>query len=94
MTIVMLEPVADVERPEARAEQSLDRLEGKRVGFIFNQHTSALAFWKAFEHEIQSKLAPRSVHRVYKSNTWAQAPKAEIERLAAETDLALIGVGA
>ena len=94
MTIEMLDPVADVERLEHRAEQSLDRLEGKRVGFIFNQHTSALAFWKAFEEEIQSRLTPRSVHRIYKSNTWAQAPKADVERLVAETDFALIGVGA
>jgi len=94
MAIVMLDPVGDVERIEQRTEQALDRLEGKRLGFIFNQHTSALTFWKAFEAEIQTRLAPRAVHRIYKTNTWAQAPKAEIERLVAETDFALIGVGA
>ena len=37
---------------------------------------------------------PASVMRVYKSNTWAPAPRADAERLLAETDYALVGVGA
>ena len=94
MSIVLLDPVGDVERPEQCTERPLEELTGKRVGYIFNQHTSALAFWEAFETEVQSRLAPSAVHRVYKSNTWAQAPAAEIERLTAQTDFALIGVGA
>ena len=94
MAIIMLDPVGDIERVHAREEHPLDGLTGKRIGFIFNQHTSALAFWKAFEQEVESRLAPAAMHRVYKTNTWAQAPKAELEQLVAETDFALIGVGA
>ena len=94
MAIVMFEPVGDVERLEVREEHPLDGLTGKRIGLVFNQHTSALAFWKAFEKEVEERLTPAAMHRVYKTNTWAQAPKTEIERLVQETDFALIGVGA
>ena len=94
MTIVLFDPVGEVERLEQRQEHTLARLEGKRIGLIFNQHTSALAFWKAFEAEVETKLTPASVHRVYKTNTWAQAPQTDIDRVVKETDFALIGVGA
>jgi hypothetical protein len=94
MAIVMYEPVGEVERLDAREERPLDSLTGKRIGIIFNQHTSALAFWKAFEQEVESRFEPSAMHRVYKENTWAQAPKAKIEELVKETDFALIGVGA
>jgi hypothetical protein len=94
MTIVVFDPVGEVERLERHEERAVGRLEHKRIGYIFNQHTSALVFWKAFEAEVESRLTPCSVLRVYKSNTWAQAPGAEIERLVKETDFALIGVGA
>jgi hypothetical protein len=94
MTIVVFNPVGDVERLEKKHERALGELEGKRIGYIFNQHTSALAFWKAFEAEVGARYTPASVHRIYKTNTWAQAPKSEIERLADATDFAVIGVGA
>lgn len=94
MTIVVFDPVGEIETLQRKAETALNELKGKRIGYIFNQHTSALAFWKAFEAEVEATLCPSSVHRVYKSNTWAQAPGADIERLVAETDYALIGVGA
>ena len=83
-----------MERPEKCTEQPLEHVERKRIGYIFNQHTSALAFWKAFETEVEQKLTPVSTHRLYKTNTWAQAPASEIQKLIDETDFALIGVGA
>ena len=94
MSIVLYDPVFDVEVLTRRAETLLDTLKGKRVGYIFNQHTSALAFWKAFESEIERVLAPASSHRVYKTNTWASAPKAKTDELISATDYALVGVGA
>jgi hypothetical protein len=94
MTIRILDPVGEVERPEKCTEQPLEHVERKRIGYIFNQHTSALAFWKAFETEVGQKLSPVSTHRLYKTNTWAQAPASEIQKLIEETDFALIGVGA
>lgn len=51
-------------------------------------------FWKALEQAVDRKFAPSSVHRVYKKNTWAPAPKAEVDKLIAETDFALVGLGA
>lgn len=94
MSIQFFDPVGELEVVERRQETSLSSLAQKRVGFIFNMHTSAQAFWKAFEQEVEKTFAPAGVRRVHKANTWAPAPKADIARVLAETDYALIGVGA
>lgn len=94
MSIELFDPVGVVEAVQSRPERVLENLMGKRVGCIFNQHVSSLAFWEALESEIVATLRPSTVHRVYKANTWAPAPKADVERLLQETDYALVGVGA
>ena len=94
MTIELFDPVGEVEVVAQQATRTLESLKGKRVGCIFNQHVSALAFWQALEREIGDTLQPASVLRVYKTNTWAPAPRADVQRLLAETDYALVGVGA
>ena len=94
MGIQILDPVGEVEVIERRQERTLTQLTGQRVGFIFNQHISAQTFWKVFEQEVESMLAPAAVHRIHKANTWAPAPRADMDRLLAATDYALIGVGA
>jgi len=94
MAIELLDPVGDVEAVTRADERVLDTLAGKRVGYIFNQHTSALVFWRALEREIEARLAPAGTHRVYKVNTWASAPNDEVARLVQATDYALVGVGA
>ena len=94
MSIELFDPVGEVEVVRQQAVRTLRSLKGKRVGCIFNQHVSALAFWKALESEIENTLHPSSIFRVYKSNTWAPAPRAEANRLLEATDYALVGVGA
>jgi hypothetical protein len=94
MTIRLLDPTGRVAQVERREELPLDALHGKRVGYIFNQHKSGLAFWAALEQEIERKYKPASVYRIYKENTWAPAPRAEMERLIAETDYTLVGLAA
>ncbi len=94
MSIQFFDPVGELEVVERTDESTLTSLAGKRVAFIFNMHTSAQAFWKAFEQAVEQNLAPASLMRVHKANTWAPAPKADIARVLAETDYALIGVGA
>lgn len=94
MSIELFDPVGVVDAKRAKVQRVLESLTGKRAGCIFNQHVSALAFWKAMEGELEATLKPISVHRVYKANTWAPAPKAELDRLLQETDYALVGVGA
>jgi hypothetical protein len=94
MTIELFDPVGEVETVNARPQRILETLNGKRVGLIFNQHVSALAFWKALEDELGSTLKPASMQRVYKTNTWAPAPRADALKLIEETDYALVGVGA
>lgn len=94
MSILLLDPTGVVAKTERQEERVLEVLTGKKVGYVFNQHTSALDFWKALEQEVDLTLRPSSVLRVYKENTWAPAPKAEVDRLVRETDYALVGVGA
>ncbi len=94
MTIELLDPIGVVETVRRKEERVLETVAGKRAGFIFNQHVSALTFWKAMETQLETTLKPAHVYRVYKANTWASAPKAEVDRLIQETDYAVVGVGA
>ncbi len=80
--------------PERAKEKVLDTLKGKAVGYVFNQHISSLVFWRYLEQSVESALEPSRVLGVYKPNTWAPAPKDDIERVIQETDYALVGVGA
>ena len=94
MSIELFDPVGEVETVQRQPQRALESLTGKRVGCVFNQHVSAIAFWKAMETELQTTLNPSSISRVYKANTWAPAPKADANRLLEETDYVLVGVGA
>lgn len=94
MSIQLFDPVGEVEALQSQAERALTSLQGKRVGCVFNQHVSAIAFWKAMEREIEATLRPSKISRVYKANTWAPAPRADADRLLEESDYVLVGVGA
>lgn len=94
MSIQLYDPVGEVYLPETQPQRALATLAGKRVGLVFNQHVSSLAFWKALEEELAATLRPSSMTRVYKANTWAPAPQADAARLLQETDYVLVGVGA
>lgn len=94
MSIQMLDPVADVETVVRGKERTLEKLDGKRIGYVFNQHVTALAFWNRLEQEVGKRLKPSDVRSVYKVNTWAPAPRADLDKLVAEVDFALVGVGA
>jgi len=94
MSIELFDPVGEVETLQRQPERTLQTLVGKKAGCVFNQHVSALAFWKALESEIEKTLKPARVLRINKSNTWAPAPRADANRLLQETDYALVGVGA
>jgi hypothetical protein len=94
MAIRVLDPTGRIARMERREELPLDALKGKRVGYIFNQHKSGLAFWAALEQEIEKQFSPASVVRIYKENTWAPAPKAEMANFLKDVDYALVGLAA
>ena len=94
MSFLIHDPTGKLAKVECKVEQKLEFLENKRVGFIFNQHASAGAFWKRLEEEVEKKFAPALLKRIYKENTWAPAPKKKVEELAQEIDYALVGVGA
>ena len=94
MSIELFDPVGDAETLQRHTERALQTLVGKKIGCVFNQHVSALAFWKALESEIEKTLKPARIFRIHKSNTWAPAPRADANRLLQETDYAVVGVGA
>jgi hypothetical protein len=94
MTIRLLDPTSSIAKAAPRSAQRLESLQAKRVGYLFNQHKSAQAFWQALEREIDKVLSPSAILRVYKENTWAPAPKEDVGRLKQETDYAVVGVGA
>jgi len=94
MSFILFDPICEIENVQTENEVKLSDLRGKKVGYLFNQHISALAFWKNLEAEIERKLQPSSVHRFYKTNTWASAPKEKVDELIRETDYVLVGVGA
>ncbi len=94
MAIQMLDPVGDVETVVRVKERALTSLASLRIGYVFNQHVTALAFWKRLEQEVGGRHKPSAVHTLYKVNTWAPAPQADMDKLAREVDYALVGVGA
>lgn len=94
MAITLYDPVGDVLIPEGRAEQNLVSVKGKRVGYVFNQHNTALHFWKHLEEEVRTHLQPSGEARIYKDDTWRQAPDADMDVLLKKIDYALVGVGA
>jgi hypothetical protein len=94
MTIQLVSPTSYVEKAQRDKERSLDTLKGKKVAYVFNQHGAALAFWKAFEVELENEFHPTSTQPVYKESTWKPAPDDEIRRIVRETDYAVVGVGA
>ena len=94
MTIQLLDPTGVIAKSRRTAETVLESLNGRKAGFIFNSHASGLAFWKGLEEEVERRFKPASMHRVYKENTWAPAPKADVDKLIGETDYVLVGLGA
>ena len=94
MSIEFFDPVGDVERADTRGARTLEALASRKVGFVFNQHVSAVAFWDAFEKAVEQKHAPAHVARIYKPAHSVTAARADLERLAGESDYAVVGVGA
>jgi len=94
MTIQLLDPSGVIAKSQRTAETVLETLNGRKAGFIFNSHASWLAFWKGLEEEVERRFKPASMHRIYKENTWAPAPKADVDKLIGETDYVLVGLGA
>ena len=94
MSILIFDPSGNVAKTEQRKTRVLQSIEGKRAGFVFNQHASAIAFWAALEQQVDRRFSPSSVHRVYKANTWSSAPVEDLEELVRQTDYAVVGVGA
>jgi len=100
---IVLDPVGGPAKGSRKPMKKVERLQGKRVGFIWGIHALSTKFWPVFEEEVVSGFEPREVHRLYKTqmedgklkgNTWNPAPPAVSEETASNIDYAVLGVGA
>ena len=94
MPIQIVDPVGDVAPVARLSPVTLPSLDGARVGYVFNHHPAAVRVWRELERELERRFAPSSVVRVDKPNVSVPVARAELERLAAASDVALVGVGA
>ena len=94
MTIRIVDPVGEVAPVARLTPRALAALDGARIGYVFNHHPAAVRVWRHLEHELGRRFAPGAVQRVDKPNVSVPVPRGELERLAAATDVALVGVGA
>ena len=97
------DPVATTAESSRKPIRRVDRLQGKRVGFLWGMHELSTKFWPVFEEEVVSLYEPREVQKVRKNdmvdgkahgNTWTPAPLSDIQEMAAKVDYAVLGVGA
>lgn len=95
MSIRMINPVAHPHGEAFRRPVRIEELHGRRLGFLFNGHVSAVTFWKQLEDLFAEIYHPRSVTSLRKENTFAPAAaESEITKLKTHTELVVIGVGA
>lgn len=102
-TLIVLDPVASTAKGSRKPMKRVERLQGKRVGFIWGIHELSTKFWPIFEEEVVSSYEPREVHKVHKmgnqegnwkGNTWNPASLPAAEETASRIDYAVLGVGA
>ena len=95
MSIRIMNPVA---RPQAEAPREpvpVEELRGRRLGLLFNGHVSSVRFWRQLEQILLERYRPQRVASLRKENTFAPAADGgEIERLRAEAEVVITGVGA
>lgn len=94
MVIGVFNPVGEVAPSETAQATTLAGLHGKSVGFIFNHHPAVTGLWAQLENSIERDFQPDVVRRVTKPNISMAQPKAQLAKLAADVDYALVGVGA
>lgn len=99
---IVLDPVGEVAKGSRKPLKRVDRLGGKRVGFIWGMHELSIKFWPVLE-DAMSVYEPLEVHKMHKNdktdgrakgNTWIPAPLSVIEDIASKVDYAVLGVGA
>ena len=94
MVIAVFNPVGEVAQNELVRATTLAQLHGKSVGFVFNHHPAVTGLWAELEQGIEHACHPGHVRRVSKANISMPQPAAQLAKLAAEVDYALVGVGA
>lgn len=91
--LILCNPVGIVSLSAKRATP-LAWTPGARVGLLFNNHVSSYRVWTRLEALVEERLGASRLTRVWKENTFAEAPRGAVGELAASSDVALVGVAA
>ena len=94
MAIGVFNPVGEIAEIASAQTTTLNELHGKSVGFVCNHHPAITELWSQLEQSIERDFAPSVVRRVAKANISMPQPPAQLAKLAAEVDYAIVGVGA
>jgi hypothetical protein len=94
MAIGVFNPVGEIAEIASAQTTTLNELHGKSVGFVCNHHPAITELWAQLEQSIERDFVPRAVRRVSKANISMPQPPAQLAKLAAEVDYAIVGVGA
>lgn len=101
--LIVLDPVSGPAKGSRKPMKRVERLEGKRIGFIWGIHELSTKFWPVFEEEVAAVYGPREILKLHKmddqgrspkGNTWNPAPPSVTEETVSKIDYAVIGVGA
>ena len=94
MVIAVYNPVGEVAQSESVRATTMTGLNGRSVGFVFNHHPAVTGLWAELEKGVELDFRPVGVQRIAKANISMPQPAAQLAKLAAEVDYALVGVGA
>jgi len=94
MAIGVYNPVGEVAEIASMQSATLNDLQGKSVGFVFNHHPAVTGLWSQLEKGIEREFAPPAMRRIAKPNISMPQPQDQLAQLASEIEYAIVGVGA
>lgn len=93
MRIKVLSPEAIAKPPKAGLAPRVDRLDGKRIGFLNNTKSNVDILFDRIEEILSERYRIASVVRTRKANAAVPAPADVIERLVGECDVVITASG-
>ena len=91
-TISVLNPTAKPRRLENTLSSRGENLEGKRLGFLWNNKPNGKVIFRTLENILVPKLGLQDVHHYSKWTASIPADENTLDKMAVEVDLAIIGL--
>ena len=93
MKIQVLNPEAIAKPPKAGLAPRVERLDGKRIGFLNNTKSNVDILFDRIEELLSERYRIAGVVRTRKANAAVPAPGAVIDQLANECDVVITASG-